>query len=87
MDNCLPSQNSHSIAVTHTFDVNFCCQQYPGPQYLSNDHANLVLLLAILEQDYLHPKIREKGGAYGAKSMVRETGAITFYSYMDPYAA
>ena len=34
----------------------------------------------------MHPKIREKGGAYGARALIRETGAVAFYSYMDPYA-
>ncbi len=28
-----------SKAVTHNFGVNFCTQQYLGPEYLSNTHA------------------------------------------------
>lgn len=39
-----------------------------------------------MQQDYLHPKIREKGGAYGAKAVYRDAGTIALYSYMDPYS-
>lgn len=44
----------------------------------------MCILTQYLEQEYLHPEIREKGGAYGARSSVRESGNISLYSYMDP---
>jgi Zn-dependent M16 (insulinase) family peptidase len=47
----------------------------------------MALLLEILEHDYLHPKIREEGGAYGARAQIRNNDTITLYSYMDPNAA
>lgn len=75
-----------SKAVTHNFDVNFCTQQYFGPEYLSKEHAEMCILTQYLEQEYLHPEIREKGGAYGARSSVRESGNVSLYSYMDPEA-
>jgi Zn-dependent M16 (insulinase) family peptidase len=38
---------------------------------LSKDHAKLLILVQFLEQEYLHPEIREKGGAYGARASIR----------------
>jgi Zn-dependent M16 (insulinase) family peptidase len=32
----------------------------------------------------LHPEIREKGGAYGARATIRQNDNISLYSYMDP---
>jgi Zn-dependent M16 (insulinase) family peptidase len=37
-----------------------------------------------LSLQYLHPKLREQGGAYGGEMIVRETGELGFYSYRDP---
>lgn len=51
-------QLSASKAVTHSYGVNFCSQQYPGPKYLSLDHAQVGLFLKLLQQEYLHPRIR-----------------------------
>jgi Zn-dependent M16 (insulinase) family peptidase len=34
--------------------------------------------------NYLHPLIREKGGAYGGGCSVSENGLINLYSYRDP---
>lgn len=73
-------------SVLHNYNVNFCSQQYLGPSYLSSEHAYLSLLLEILEQKYLHPEIREKGGAYGAKALYKPNQIISLYSYMDPHA-
>lgn len=47
-----------SKAITHNYSVNFCTQQYPSPKFLSQDYAQISLLLQILQQEYLHPKIR-----------------------------
>lgn len=53
---------------------------------MSKEHAEILLFIEVLEQDYLHPKIREQGGAYGARATYREVGTVALYSYMDPYA-
>lgn len=45
-----------------------------------------MIFLEILEQSYLHPKIREQGGAYGARAAIRQIGTVSLFSYMDPYA-
>lgn len=41
-------------------------------------------MTSFLEQEYLHPEIREKGGAYGARAAIRQNDNIALYSYMDP---
>jgi presequence protease len=75
-----------SKAVTHSYGVSFCSQQYIGPEFLSRDHAHLSLLLELLQQDYLHPRIREKGGAYGTGAKVTEARTVALSSYLDPNA-
>lgn len=71
-------------AVVYSYMVNFCAQQYRAPKHLSPEHAHINLLLEMLNQDYLHPLIREKGGAYGTAARVRSHGTISLSSYMDP---
>ena len=73
-----------SKAVTHSYGVNFCSQQYPGPAILSQSHTHLNLLLELLNQEYLHPRIREQNGAYGTGARIRESGTIGLSSYLDP---
>jgi presequence protease len=64
--------------------VNFCSQQYKAPNHLSKEHAHINLLMELLQQDYLHPMIREKGGAYGTGARIRNNGTISLSSYLDP---
>ena len=70
--------------VIYNYMVNFCAQTYIAPKYLSKEHAHINLLLEILQQDYLHPLIREKGGAYGTGARIRNNGIISLSSYLDP---
>ena len=45
----------------------------------------LSVLAAVLKCGYLHPSIREKGGAYGAGATNdTSTNTFKFYSYRDP---
>ena len=52
--------------------------------YPSKDYAHLKLLGSLMTTQYLHPLIREKGGAYGAGCSVNESGLFSFFSYFDP---
>lgn len=46
----------------------------------------LALSTEIIENCFLHPAIREKGGAYGAGAIYNPvTGNYSFYSYRDPH--
>jgi Zn-dependent M16 (insulinase) family peptidase len=70
--------------VVYSYMVNFCAQGYIAPKYISKEHAHINLLLELLQQDYLHPLIREKGGAYGTGARIRNNGIISLSSYLDP---
>ena len=76
--------SNKSLSVVHNYSVNFCTQQYPGPKYLSREHAHLNLVLELLQHEYLHPRIREQGGAYGSGARIRSEDIIALYSYLDP---
>ena len=44
-----------------------------------------MILARVLSQQYLHPVLREQGGAYGGgASYDQTTGLFRFYSYRDP---
>lgn len=46
--------------------------------------GSLDVLLKIVEDEFLHPEIRQVGGAYGAYAFSGLKGDITFLSYRDP---
>lgn len=52
--------------------------------YTNPDFAKLRILSKLLSTKYLHPELREKGGAYGGGARLKEDGVFTFYSYRDP---
>ncbi|XP_046643709.1 presequence protease, mitochondrial-like [Daphnia pulicaria] len=64
--------------------VNFTSKVVPGAPYLSPDFAPLRVLAGIMSSKFLHPEIREKGGAYGGGAAASATGLFSFYSYRDP---
>lgn len=64
--------------------VNFTSKVLPGAPYLSQDFAPLRVLAGIISAKFLHPEIREKGGAYGGGASASATGLFSFYSYRDP---
>ncbi|GFN12954.1 pitrilysin family metalloprotease cym1 [Aspergillus tubingensis] len=53
--------------------------------FTSSSSASLSVLSQLLTHNYLHPEIREKGGAYGASAMNGPVkGMFAFTSYRDP---
>lgn len=49
------------------------------------DHASLQVLANLLTHKYLHPEIREKGGAYGGGASYNSVGGtFSMFSYRDP---
>ena len=75
-------QTHHILPVP----VNFVSKVLPGVSYLSADYAPLRVLASIMSSKFLHPEIREKGGAYGGGASASSAGLFTFYSYRDPRA-
>lgn len=59
-----------------------CLQTVP---YVSPDKAPLTILGQLLTHNFLHPEVREKGGAYGASAAASPiSGLFTMSSYRDP---
>ncbi|EXJ65534.1 hypothetical protein A1O7_01875 [Cladophialophora yegresii CBS 114405] len=59
-----------------------CLQTAP---YSSPDKAPLTVLGQLLVHNFMHPEIREKGGAYGASASASPiSGLFTMSSYRDP---
>ena len=78
----LPEGNCAWIANTQ---VNFCAKAYLAVPEAHADAAALAVLAHYLQDGYLHPAIREKGGAYGAGAQFDpESATFRFYSYRDP---
>lgn len=76
----LGSKQQHYVTP---FPINFTSLAVPTVPYSDPDHATLRVLAALLSSKYLHPEIREKGGAYGGGA-TSGSGAFSFYSYRDP---
>jgi len=59
-----------------------CLQTVP---FVSPDKAALTILGQLLTHNYLHPEVREKGGAYGASASASPVGSLfSMSSYRDP---
>ena len=73
----------------HNVQVNYCALAIPvdnDPQNL--DAAGYSLLAEYARHHWLHPQVRELGGAYGGGlSNDSSTGTLCFYSYRDPRLA
>ncbi len=66
-------------------DVNFCAKAYAAVPQGAPDAPALAVLARYLTDGFLHPAIRERGGAYGGgASFDSDSGAFVFYSYRDP---
>ena len=65
--------------------VNFCARAYPTVTTDHPDAPALTALGGLLRNLYLHPAIRERGGAYGGgASQDNNNGVFRFFSYRDP---
>ncbi|MFX0549336.1 insulinase family protein [Hathewaya histolytica] len=49
-----------------------------------NYNGNMLVLKNILDLDYLWPRVRVKGGAYGINTLINSKGDIGIVSYRDP---
>jgi Zn-dependent M16 (insulinase) family peptidase len=73
------------LAFTANTQVNFCAAVYPTVPENDPDSPALSVLASVLRNGYLHPVIREQGGAYGGGAMHDSAnGIFRFYSYRDP---
>lgn len=65
--------------------ANFAAACIPCVREKHPDSAPLTILARLLSQHYLHPVLREQGGAYGGGATYDQTtGLFRFYSFRDP---
>lgn len=57
---------STKVFYPTAFPVHFCSKSVPIVPYENPDFAAIRVLARLLSLKYLHPEIREKGGAYGS---------------------
>ena len=78
---------THQLWVVNT-QVNYCARAFPSVPLDHPDAAVLTVLGGVLRNLYLHPAIRERGGAYGGGATQDNNNAVfRFYSYRDPRLA
>ncbi len=80
----VPAYQAGQAWVTST-QVNFCAQAHAAVPWTHSDSPLLSVLSGVLRNGYLHPQIREKGGAYGGgASYDADSASFRFFSYRDP---
>jgi presequence protease len=77
-----PSEEERRVFIPLQSGVNYCALSTAGVPYSHPDYPKLQVLATLLSYNYLHPTVREKGGAYGAG--LRAGSSLSFYSYRDP---
>ncbi|KAK7862667.1 hypothetical protein R5R35_009240 [Gryllus longicercus] len=82
----VPKVECNHNAVHHVLPipVNFAAKALQTVSYTHKDNAPLTILAKLLSSKYLHPTIREKGGAYGSGAVLSMSGTFSYYSYRDP---
>ncbi|CAG2054758.1 unnamed protein product [Timema podura] len=84
LDLAHPSGVSPAIHHVHAIPVNFTAKCVTTVPYTHGHFAPLRILTRLLTSKYLHPLIREKGGAYGSGASLSPSGVLNFFSYRDP---
>ena len=81
----VPETGVTDTAYIVTTQVNYCAAAYATVAESDPDAVALSILAGVLRNNFLHPMIREKGGAYGGGASHDNTnGVFRFYSYRDP---
>ena len=71
--------------IATPFPVHFCGAAIPTVPYEHMNSAPLRVLAKLMSAKFLHPEIREKGGAYGGGATSNpSSGVFSYYSYRDP---
>jgi Zn-dependent M16 (insulinase) family peptidase len=79
-----PGPGEHAAWITNT-QVNFCAKAYPVVHEGHPDAATLMVLDRYIQDGFLHPAIREVGGAYGSgASYDADSSTFRLFSYRDP---
>ncbi len=80
-----PGSAEQNLLFTTSTQVNFCAQAHATVPESHDDAAALSVLAGVMRNGYLHPVIREQGGAYGGGAgHDMSNGIFRLYSYRDP---
>ena len=80
----LPAARKSSAWLTSS-QVNFCARAHRAVPPGDDAVAGLLVASKYLQDGYLHPAIREVGGAYGSGAQYdAESSTFRFFSYRDP---
>lgn len=82
----LETTKARAIQYVLPYAVNYASKSLLTVPYTHPEHAALTVLAKLITSVYLHPEIREKGGAYGGGAKMSTEGIFTFYSYRDPHS-
>ncbi|KAJ1499309.1 Mitochondrial presequence protease [Coelomomyces lativittatus] len=75
-----------NVFVPTPFPVHYCAMATSTVPYVDPHSLPLQLLAHMLSFHYLHGRVREQGGAYGARaSLDAMSGVYGFTSYRDPH--
>ncbi|KAK2788491.1 Mitochondrial presequence protease [Onygenales sp. PD_12] len=81
----IPNSSAEKILYNLPYKVSYSGLALPTTTFTNPASASLSVLSQLLTHNYLHPEIREKGGAYGAgASSAPIQGYFSFSSYRDP---
>uniref|UniRef100_A0A5K3EFP7 Presequence protease, mitochondrial n=2 Tax=Mesocestoides corti TaxID=53468 RepID=A0A5K3EFP7_MESCO len=75
-----PSDVTQNVYVALPYSVHYTSLSLPAPHYTAKEFPAYRVLSHLLDSKFLHPAIREQGGAYGGGSKV-SPGCFAFYSY------
>jgi hypothetical protein len=79
------ARSEAATAYTTATAVSYCALAFPAVPLGHADAPALAVAGRLLVNNVLHPKIRERGGAYGSgASFSAGTGTFTLTSYRDP---
>lgn len=75
-------KEAHIIPTAVAFNV----KAFKAPSYLDQQAPSMMLCATLMENVFLHSKVREIGGAYGVGASYSPlSGAFYFHSYRDPH--
>lgn len=72
------------VGIITNSNVQYVVKSYDVTKLGYNYSGKMQVMSKILDSEYLYPKVRLQGGAYGCYSYVKESGIIGVFSYRDP---
>ncbi|KAK6617415.1 hypothetical protein RUM43_014424 [Polyplax serrata] len=80
----LSNPSTNGIFHVLPIPVSYTGKSVTTVPYEHEDCSAIGVLARLMTMKYLHPEIREKGGAYGGGVNLSASGLLNFFSYRDP---